>query len=242
MATPEELDAFAKSYYLADVADIEIENAAQRASVKHIVPHLVGCERILHMGWGTGVLVRAIDEAMPELYEGTDIVEGSYTLAKLVNEETPFLAYPSLFEDFTPEKPYDVVIASHVLEHLEDPVGVLKLVHSWLKPGGKVIVIVPNAESLHRRIAVQMGIIPDVYTLSDRDHEVGHVQLYSLNHLWYEVAGLGFEVFDDFSYQLKPLHNAALKDMPVSYREALNEIQTGDITLMANIGIVAVKR
>ena len=66
--------------------------------------------------------------------------------------------------------------------------------------------------------------------------------LYALDRLWYQIAGLGFECVDDFAYQLKPLHNAALKEMPVAYRDALNEIQTGDISLMANIGVVAVKR
>jgi len=48
----------------------------------------------------------------------------------------------------------------HVLEHVDDPVAVLRLVKSWLKPGGRVLAAVPNARSIHRQAAVIMGLLP----------------------------------------------------------------------------------
>ena len=47
----------------------------------------------------------------------------------------------------------DVVTLWHVLEHLDEPGGALGRVRSWLRPGGGLVVGVPNLESLQARIA-----------------------------------------------------------------------------------------
>jgi SAM-dependent methyltransferase len=47
----------------------------------------------------------------------------------------------------------DAVLLWHVLEHLDDAAGALGRVRSWLRPGGLVLVGVPNAASLQARIA-----------------------------------------------------------------------------------------
>lgn len=47
----------------------------------------------------------------------------------------------------------DAVVLWHVLEHLDDPVAALERVRSWLRPGGVVLVGVPNVASLQARIA-----------------------------------------------------------------------------------------
>ena len=70
-----------------------------------------------------------------------------------------------LFEDFRPAEAFDVVVMEHVLEHVEDPVGILKLAKPWLAPGGQVVIGVPNAHSFHRLAAVKMGLLKDVYEL-----------------------------------------------------------------------------
>jgi SAM-dependent methyltransferase len=41
----------------------------------------------------------------------------------------------------------DIVVMSHVLEHLPEPVTVLKRVRDWLKPGGLLLIGVPNFAS-----------------------------------------------------------------------------------------------
>ena len=47
----------------------------------------------------------------------------------------------------------DAVVLWHVVEHLDDPVAALERVRSWLRPGGLVLVGVPNVASLQARIA-----------------------------------------------------------------------------------------
>jgi 2-polyprenyl-3-methyl-5-hydroxy-6-metoxy-1,4-benzoquinol methylase len=50
----------------------------------------------------------------------------------------------------TPDRVYDVVLLSHVLEHLPDPSAVIDRVYQLLKPGGKLVAFTPNARSVTR--------------------------------------------------------------------------------------------
>ena len=50
------------------------------------------------------------------------------------------------------EEPFDLVAMSHVLEHAVDPVALLDACIALLRPGGRLCVICPNAESLGRRL------------------------------------------------------------------------------------------
>jgi len=43
---------------------------------------------------------------------------------------------------------FDVVTAFHVLEHVPDPIAVVRRMLDWLAPGGRLIIEVPNAGGL----------------------------------------------------------------------------------------------
>jgi SAM-dependent methyltransferase len=43
-----------------------------------------------------------------------------------------------------PDAGYDAVVASHVIEHVADPVGALREMHRVLRPGGLLAIIVPD--------------------------------------------------------------------------------------------------
>jgi len=47
---------------------------------------------------------------------------------------------------------YDAVVLSHVLEHIEDPIGALSAAARVLNPGGHLFVFVPNIASLRARL------------------------------------------------------------------------------------------
>jgi len=46
--------------------------------------------------------------------------------------------------DYNPARKFDVIIMSHVLEHLADPAVALQGIKKWLKPGGIIHIRVPN--------------------------------------------------------------------------------------------------
>ena len=73
---------------------------------------------------------------------------------------------------------FNTILALHILEHLEDPINFLKTMKSLLADKGKIIIVVPNAESLHRHLGVKMGIIETIYDLGEEDIRVGHKRIY----------------------------------------------------------------
>ena len=49
-----------------------------------------------------------------------------------------------VWDDFSWHGKFDIVIMGDILEHLRDTSAILKKVNSWLKPGGKLLLSVPN--------------------------------------------------------------------------------------------------
>jgi len=46
-----------------------------------------------------------------------------------------------------PDKPFDLIVGWMVLEHLHDPLGSLKKMRQWARPGTRLVLSVPNAGS-----------------------------------------------------------------------------------------------
>lgn len=49
-----------------------------------------------------------------------------------------------------PTSSFDAIVLFHVFEHLSDPHGCLRLLRRWLKPGGILVLTVPNGDSWQR--------------------------------------------------------------------------------------------
>jgi len=54
-------------------------------------------------------------------------------------------------------RPFDVVVAADVLEHLASPEELLEKVRSWLKPDGLLLVSLPNIANVSVRAALLFG-------------------------------------------------------------------------------------
>ena len=237
--TPEALDRYARDYYLSDeVADIDIEERAQRLSAPTVAAKAGYVRRVIDMGYGTGEMAREL------LGRGiaAEVVEGSPLLAAQARERHPGLAvHEAMFESFAPGPVYDAVLALHVMEHVDRPRDLLAHVRRWLRPGGAVVVVVPNRESLHRRLAVRMGIQERLDDLSPRDHLVGHLRVYGLDTLGADLEGAGFRVEERFGFTLKTVPNSMMLDWPPALLDALTQISPElPAAMCANIGIRAV--
>jgi len=233
-----DLDDFARGYYLnTSVPDIAIEESMQLASLPTVLDALRPAERVLEMGYGTG----AVTAALIERGLSVEVVEGSEALCAEAAERHPGLVvHHSLFEDFTPAEPYDGVLCLHVLEHVEHPITMLQAVRSWLKPYGTIVVVVPNAESLHRRLAVRMGLQPRLDTLSDRDRLVGHRRVYTRDELHADLWTAGFRLGRCFGYFLKVVPNSMMLEWDPRLIDALSAISEElPPHLLANIGVAA---
>ncbi|MBK6594431.1 MAG: class I SAM-dependent methyltransferase [Burkholderiales bacterium] len=101
----------------------------------------------------------------------------------------------SLFEQATLPKRYSNIVLTHVLEHLDDPVLVLKRINGeWLADGGRLFLVCPNANAPSRQIAVKMGLISHNAAVTPAEAEHGHRCTYSLDTLQRDAVAAGLKV------------------------------------------------
>ena len=101
----------------------------------------------------------------------------------------------SLFEKADLPKRYDNIVLTHVLEHLDDPVFVLRRINNeWLAENGRLFLVCPNANAPSRQIAVKMGLIPHNAAVTQAEAEHGHRITYSLDTLERDATAGGLHV------------------------------------------------
>lgn len=140
------------------------------------------------------------------------VVEGSALFCDNLRQSYPGIdVVHSLFEDFQPSGKFDTIVLGHVLEHVQDPVDVLRRVMTWLAPRGCVFAAVPNARSIHRQAAVVMGMLPCEDTLNSSDLHHGHRRVFNPESFRAAFINAGFRVDVFGGYWLKPLSNGQLE-------------------------------
>ena len=100
-----------------------------------------------------------------------------------------------LFESVQLPTTYDNIVLTHVLEHLSDPVAVLKRINDeWLSDRGRFFLTCPNANAPSRQIAVKMGLISHNSAVTPGEREHGHQITYSLDTLERDAREAGLKV------------------------------------------------
>jgi trans-aconitate methyltransferase len=134
----------------------------------------------MELGCGDGVNTERIVQDFTETYV-VDASEEFLDLArKRVGVDDPSVHYIATnFEDFDPPLQVDAIFMMHILEHVADPVSILKKYQRYLRPGiGRIFISVPNAQSLHRQLGVAMGLLERPDDLNDQDRFLGHRRVY----------------------------------------------------------------
>lgn len=114
----------------------------------------------------------------------------------------------ALFEDVVLPRRYDNIVLTHVLEHLDDPVRVLKRINDeWLTENGRFFLVCPNANAPSRQIAVKMGLITHNAAVTPAEAEHGHRRTYSLDTLEQHATAAGLKVVHRSGIFFKALAN-----------------------------------
>lgn len=114
----------------------------------------------------------------------------------------------SLFENASLPKRYDNIVLTHVLEHLDDPIGLLKRINDeWLADGGRFLLVCPNANAPSRQIAVKMGLIAHNAAVTTAEAEHGHRCTYTLDTLERDAVAAGLKVVHRSGIFFKALAN-----------------------------------
>jgi ubiquinone/menaquinone biosynthesis C-methylase UbiE len=145
--------------------------------------NLPGQGRALDLGCGDGEVLFAMSNKYDEVW-GVDIVQKRIDRIKTKTggEGKIHLKVADLNErlDFADDY-FDCVTIVNVLEHLFDPFAIVHECHRLLRPGGTVIVHVPNVASALNRIRLLVGRLPTTSRASGWDG--GHLHYFTQSSL-----------------------------------------------------------
>ena len=119
-----------------------------------------------------------------------------------------------------------MIVFGYILEHVDDPVLILKHFRQFLAPGGRMFVTVPNAAVLNRRLGHLAGMLPDMQELSEHDLLLGHKRYYTVETLRKDVEESGYEIKRLEGIYLKPLTTRQMISLDLDERiiQALCEV------------------
>ena len=114
----------------------------------------------------------------------------------------------STFESAHLPRRYDNIVLTHVLEHLDDPVGLLRRINTeWLADRGRLFLVCPNANAASRQIAVKMGLITHNAAVTPAEAAHGHRCTYALDTLERDATAAGLRVVHRSGIFFKALAN-----------------------------------
>lgn len=151
--------------------------SSHRQIVRQIRLFFTSGGRILDLGCDTGFLGK-LSTTIPSTYtfDGVDINKENLTHANRYYQHTYNFDLNSL--DWPIRKHYDIVVIADTLEHLVRPTQVLQNAIKLIKPGGLLIVSIPNCVHWWARILILSGRFPkDERGLFDKTH----LHFYTLN-------------------------------------------------------------
>ena len=89
------------------------------------------------------------------------------------------------------EARFDVVVCADVLEHLARPEALLERIHGWLRPGGTLLVSLPNIANVSVRLSLLLGH----FRYTDRGIlDRTHLSFYTLSSAEHLLESSGFRV------------------------------------------------
>jgi SAM-dependent methyltransferase len=146
-------------------------------------------DRFLEIGCGTGYVLQALARECGLAMTGSELFPEGLEFARKRVPEADFSVLDAREMPYREE--FDLAGAFDVLEHIDDDVGVLRGLHGALRPGGHLLITVPQ----HR------------WLWSDADDYAHHVRRYRRSEMVERVEGAGFEVLraSSFVTSLLPL-------------------------------------
>jgi SAM-dependent methyltransferase len=172
--------------------------------------------RVLDLGCGRGVILGALADRGFEVHG----VEITLEAARGADPRAEIRIAPRLADAGYPAGYFDEVVIWHVLEHLHDPRGALSEAHRILRPGGRLVVAVPNLASLQARWAGAAWF---------------HLDL--PRHLWHFPLASLRTLLVDSGFEIQSEHHFSLRQNPFGWvQSALNRVpgmpQNGLYTLL----------
>jgi 2-polyprenyl-3-methyl-5-hydroxy-6-metoxy-1,4-benzoquinol methylase len=178
---------------------------------------------MLDIGCGVGAITKALSMRFDNVV-GIDGSRIKIEKAKKNNPASNIEYVCTLFENFDPHIKFDFIVSANVLEHIDNPQYFLKTIKAWLAPKGRIVMTVPNALGLHKRIGKKMGLINDFYQLAESDIKKGHKRIYDSKSFKEEFLSSDYRIEFLGGILLKPLSHRQMDAWDMNIVDALYEV------------------
>ena len=144
---------------------------------------------------------------------------GRFAEAALASNLPNLSVVSEFFENAVPQvrallpRPPDLVICSGLLHEVPSATALLSSMASVMGEGTRLHVNVPNAGSLHRRLAKSMGLIADTQEMSARNFSLLQHRVFNMGTLQADLAVAGMRVIDEGGYLVKPFTHAQMEQV-----------------------------
>ena len=183
--------------------------------VSRCIQYRVSNENYLELGIGHGITL----DKLSRHFSHITVLEGSPKMvAEYADKYTNVDIHEIFFEDYNTKKKYDNIGMGFVLEHVDDPVILLKRYRNFLTERGSIFIGVPSASSLHRILAVKAGMLDDIQKMSETDIRFGHKRFLTFNDWVAMLRSEGFAIVRAEGLFLKPFTTSQLNSLNLDQR------------------------
>lgn len=209
---------------------------ARRSQIER---YQTGPGSLLDVGCGDGRFVRYYANRGWDAV-GFDFSPSAQAMAHQTNPNVRILG-GHLHDHHLPAASFDVITLWQVLEHIRDPVSLLRSLRQLLKPGGLLVAAVPNIESFQSRLAGSRWFGLDVprhlthfspRTLR-RTLETAGLRVHRINHFSFRYApyGMFYSLLDRLFTRHDFMSDLAKRTLPADL---------GPAELVYNLAVLAV--
>lgn len=153
-------------------------------------------------------------------FEQFTIVEPGAQFAAKARADVQVLPGASVVEQFLEDavgqlqqQSYDLILLSSLLHEVPDPAAILQGAKALCHAGTVVHVNVPNARSMHRLLAVEMGMVSDVYAQSGLQKTFKQPRIFDMAQLTALAQGVGYKVAESGSFFMKPFTHGQMMSL-----------------------------
>lgn len=205
--------------YLKDLEDLGFERTQEMMRFKKIkeiisLLDLPNDKSIIEVGPGYKSIFTELLLKNPKIViEPIEVLlERNRVLLQSVDQVKFYVTTIEKFRLDSAEKSCLIIMSSNLHEFI-DTGKALKSCYKSLSKNGKILIVVPNQNSLHRILGVRLGLQKKINALTDTEKKMQQYRSYSISSLTEEVVRAGFEVESVETNFIKPLNHAQMKEL-----------------------------
>ena len=195
--------------------DADRWNQQKDQSFQFVRRYLPVAGSMLDIGCGSGRLMYVARRAGWEV-KGLELSE---KMAQYVRNQLDEDVVVADFLDVEASKisdvPFDLICLRHVLEHLPDCLSAMRKLRELLKPGGHILIEIPNVESISKRVKRFLTRRGLRHTQYPAGMVIGHANEFCRYSFEYLLKETGFDLIRWETYSKKPISNYIYNRMHV---------------------------